>query len=68
MNLRQHSLTPDAEAVLSELVEPLAGYIGATTCPPNTLVAALVILFESLRQIDADAAVHLATLCKNRSE
>jgi hypothetical protein len=46
-------------------VEPLAGYIGATTNPPNTLVAALAILFDSLRQIDAEANAYLAILCRN---
>jgi hypothetical protein len=68
MNWRQRSLTPDTEAVLSELVEPLAGYIGATTCPPATLAAALAILFDSLRRTDVEVTAYLATLGKNHIE
>ena len=68
MNWREHSLTPATEAVPSELVEPLAGYIGATACPPATLVAALAILVDSLREIDAEATTYLATRCKNHIE
>lgn len=65
MNWRQHHVTPKTEAVLSELVEPLAGYISATTCPHATLVAALAILFDSLRTIDQEATAYLATLSEN---
>jgi hypothetical protein len=67
MNLRQPYFAPNTEGVLNELVQPLAGYIGATTSPPNTLAAALAILFDNLRQIDAETTCYLATFCKNRN-
>jgi methyl coenzyme M reductase subunit C-like uncharacterized protein (methanogenesis marker protein 7) len=65
MNWRQHHMTTKTEAVLSELVEPLTGYISATTCPHATLAVALAILFDSLRKIDKEATAHLATLSEN---
>ena len=68
MSWGQHFLTPDTEAVLSELVEPLAGYIGATDCPRVTLTAALAVLVDSLREIDAEATAYLATRCQTHTE
>ena len=63
-----YNLDPDTEAVLSELVEPLAGYIGATTFPPATLVAALAILFDSLREIAAKERLSLTKLLMRTSD
>jgi hypothetical protein len=63
MNWRHHTLAPDAAAVLNQLVEPLAGYIGATTSPRATLEAALSILVDTLGEIDADATTYLASRC-----
>jgi hypothetical protein len=65
MNWRQQPLTPDTAAVLSRLVEPLADYIGATDCPRVTLTAALAILVDSLREIDAEATAYLAPRCQD---
>ena len=68
MTWRQHPHTPDTESILSELVEPLAGFIGATSCPPVTLLAALAILIDNLREIDAEATANLATRCQSHAE
>jgi hypothetical protein len=63
--LRLPPLSPQTEADLQKVVEPLASYISATHRPRAALLSALILLVSNLREIGDAANDHLATFSEN---
>jgi hypothetical protein len=65
MNRLNCHVSPNMEADLQRLVEPLASYIAAIGQPKVALIASLILLLDSLREINAVANQHLASYSEN---
>jgi hypothetical protein len=66
MKRLNHPLSPNTEADLQKLVEPLASYIAAVARPRIVLTVSLILLFENLQLINKAANQHLASSSENR--
>jgi hypothetical protein len=62
MNNTKLERHPTATLDLTQVIEPLASYICAAECPRETMFSALTALFIEVRETNAAARLHAASL------
>jgi hypothetical protein len=65
MNRLNFHLSPKTEDDLQKLVEPLANYIAAGGQSRVMLIAAMILLFQNLQEINGAAKHYLDTFSEN---
>ena len=61
LNLKPHLAT---QRELGKVIEPLASYICAASCPPATLATAVAFLIQEVEQTTRAARAHVASFAE----